>query len=557
MSSLMAYDHDALSGARLAALRSLDELRSLSPRLTDPLAHDLSVHVAWLRTALEQVWLPTITRVLALDLLTPFAPRPADLRGLGDWENTTVWVMSRQGWHVRHDPTRAPAGRSVTPADARALAVRLTLHDPNRWTALDWAEVRPLLDRIAADPLLALHFRTNLTRWAPLVNALGVAQLFAGADPDDVAAIARDLGTIRRGAFGTACPDPFTALPEVEALLPASRALLLPHLGLADDPLATAVVDLLRSHPSTASILLPALTTMPAVASLVMSRAVDDVPTLFRAVDDDIVDAALLAAVDPRTTTADRAETVIVGVGRWLAAEGLRPELLGALLAPWLIAFSPLSTRFRTSPVDLARLLATAVSDPRSAGRLATSAEEIGTHTLDGATLDEAAALVGLVRQFVLDAAVDRAGEASDAWNTLWAVASISAALAGLAPGSGVAVTGLSLVVSHWWAPDATGTARDGVGAMDRTLTAMAAAALADVVSRWRSAGTTVDDPPDIDDPATDSDIAPSVRFLRAFAHWRDGLPGGPDGRLATAATRVVYSLVSPASTGEHLAEAI
>lgn len=557
MSSYMAYDRDALLSARLAVLRSLDELRVLTTHATDPLAHDLAVHVGWLRTALEQVWLPALTRVLALDLLTPFAPRRADMRGLGEWENALAWVMARHGWQVRPDSGPRRGRAPMTAAGARALAARLTYEEPHRWTAADWATIRTLLDEVAGDPVLAANFRANLAQWAPLLNALGAALVLAGADQLDVAALARALGTIRRGSFGSTCPDPPTALPEVGLLLPAAQALLLPHLGLEPASLAIAAAELLRVHPSTTSILLPALTSLPEVIPLVVVHLVDHVSTLYRSADHEIVDAALLAAVDPRSASAEQAEYVITHVGPWLVAEGLRPEVLGSLLAPWLLAFSPLSTQFSASPVDLARLLSAAMADPRSADRLATVSESIDVTALRATSLDDAAALVGLVRQIALDTAVARTESAGDAWNTLWAVASISAALAGLAPGSGVAVTGLSLVVSHWWAPDATDTRHSGAAAMDRTLTAMAASALAEVVTRWRAAGIVVLDPPDLDDPSTDVDPAPSVGFLRAFADWQEGLPGGADGPLATAAARVVHALISPASAGEHLAEAL
>lgn len=553
----MAYDQHALESARLAMLRARDELAAIRPRATDPIAHDLGVHVAWLLTALEQVWLPTVTRVLALDVLMPFAPRPADLRGLGTWENALPWVMGRQGWHVRPDSGRPPAHRPLTPAAARALGARLGHDDPHRWSAADWARLRPLLAEIAADPTLAEHFRVNLTNWAPLLNALGAAHVLAAADLDDVAALARSLGAIRRGAFGSTCPDVWSALPAVELLLPASRALLLPHLGLDPTVLAAEAAALLHDHPSTASILLPALTEMPLAITATMVLLVDDVPTLYRATPREIVDDALEAAIDPRHATPEQAERLITGVGEWLAAEGLHPETLGALLAPWLLAFSPVSRRFHGSPHELARLLAMAMSDPRSADRLATVAEHLDAHPLDGADLDEAAALVGLVRQLALDVAVRGAAHAEAAWDTLWAVASISAALAGFAPGSGVAVTGLSLVVAHWWAPDTGGVERSATAAMDRTLVAMAATALTDVVTRWRADGLVVPDPPDIDDASDDDDPASSVRFLREFGEWAARLPGGPDGPLATRAIRVVYSLVSPASAGEHLAEAI
>ena len=557
MNAYMAYDPDALGAARLAVLRSLDELRAMAASTSDPLTHDLSVHVAWARTALEQTWLPVITRVLALDSLTPFAPRPADRRDLATWENSLPWVMARQGWHVRADTIGSGAARPMTPAAARALAARLMIDDPLQWSASDWSRLADLLGDIAADPVLAEHFRVNVTAWAPLLNALGAANVLAGADHDDVTRLAASLGAVLSASTGQACADITGVLPSIDLLLPASRALMLPHLGLDPPALAGAATALMREHPSTAEILLPALTRLPDVIPMVMVALVDDLSALYRSAPHDVVDAALVAAVDPRAATVEQAERVITTAGARLVAEGVRPGVLGALIAPWLLAFSPLSHRFTTPPVALARLLAAAMAEPGSVVRLAEVAERSTPASFDGATLDEAAALVGLVRQLALDTVVGDAADDEAAWDTLWAVASISAALAGFAPGSGVAVTGLSLVVAHWWAPDAGDSERVGAAAMDRTLTAMAAAALADTVARWRAAGIEVADPPTIDTEGFDSDPAASITYLRSFADWCAHLPGGSDGDLAGRAARVVYALVSPASSGEHLAEAI
>jgi|GEM_PF-3288266 len=557
MSTYMAYDRDALLAARLALLRSLDELRALAAAITDPSTHEVAVHVAWARTALEQTWLPAVTRVLTLDVLTPFAPRTTDLRDLGSWANSLPWVMARNGWHVRRDPTRPPPSHRLTPAGARALAARLTADDPLTWSAEEWARLADMLDVLRDDAELAAHFRVNVGSWAPLLNALGVATFLAGADPLVVGRLAESLGAVLAAATGHACADARGVLPSIELLLPASQALLLPHLGLDPPALVGAGAVLMRDHPSTIAILLPALTAMPEVVTMMMLAMVDNLDLLYRSAPHEVVDAALVAAVDPRTASAAQAETIITSAGERLVAEGVRPGVLGALIAPWLLAFSPLSRRFETPPVELARLLAAAMAEPGSAVRLAEVAERPAPTLLDGATLDEAAALVGLVRQLALDTEVGETADHEAAWDTLWAVASITAALAGFAPGSGVAVTGLSLVVAHWFAPDAGDTERVGAAAMDRTLTAMAAAALADTVDRWRASGLTVPDPPTVDSAESDSDPAPSTTFLRAFSEWRRQLPGGPDGDLADRATRVVSALVSPASSGEHLAEAI
>lgn len=559
MTGYMAYDREALVAARLAIDRGLTELRSLD--LHDPCAHTLSVHLGWLRTALEQVWLPAIERILILDLLTPFARRPPDLGGLGGWDDVTTWAMARQGWSVRHDPTPAPDHPTMTPLVARAFALRLRTEQPLGWSPDDWRHAADAIAAIAADPESSRHFSANLLDWSPLVNALGAARLIGSVPHAILESLARDLVAMRLRTSAGTCLDPYSFVPRSGEILPHASAMFLTHLGLDPAVVGSVAADLVRTTPTTAAFLLESLMSQPLALSAAMAALADDVDLLYRVAPRELVDAALALAVDPDNATPAQAERIVVSAGTRLAATGLHHETVASLVAPWLLAFSPLSSTFSTPPETLARLLATVVSEPRSAHVLASAAEATG-FAIDadgaGAALDEAAALVGLVRQLALHTAVADTEHAADLWDTLWAAASIGAALAGFAPGAGVVVAGVSLVVSRWWAPDPTETERHGAMAMDHTLTAMAADAVDEVVGRWRSAGFTIPDPPVIGSEWLDADgSAPSIAYLRALGPWVATLPGGPDGTMSTRVMRVVHALIGPASAAEHLAESL
>lgn len=311
----------------------------------------------------------------------------------------------------------------------------------------------------------------------------------------------------------------------------------------------------------------------PWAAAGLLRLTAEDPSVLFDAAADPTLAHRIVATGLPLLATRD-AERVVVALIEWYRAYELghhpldagydadwRPFLVD-ILSAHLLRFSPLDTEWATPPRRRAELLDRLLDDPVVLRLIVERRNEIVSHvaaalvtTHRSAAVEHLAAFLGLLASLLTRH--HRADESLRlvAWQLAWAAASaLGAAVGALAGGAGAAIgakTGVMVLerATQRWAPDPERAARDDDYARRWMLATAAAATLAGLVSM--SAGTAAPPRPVV------GDADPVSGFLVRFARWRSGLPGGSDGALADRATRLVYTLISPADAGEEVAAAV
>lgn len=603
---LLAYHPEEVGRLHLAMRRALDDLRTLS--CNDPAAADAMRLVRGTATQLETAWLPLALRLLTTDPLSAGQRRDA---GIGALDQSLIAAMSTSyGWSVQTDPL-ADNATIVTVEEARALGTTLNQIDPTA-LAEDPEQLAWLAQQLAvigADPVLSREFLTTFENWDTLPFALGTQRAALLHDGGDGGASVAALDGVFNGLMAawrnTLDPRILAAgtqatvgslLPDLHAPDPYVQALMLRGLDLDPMTLATVSHELLtvwierkndgatwsidlgpRLGPNAADILLAEVANDPIACVRFLTLAQDDLDVLFWTLDDpEIGHDIVLAATDPANVTARQAEPLVLAVLEYFRTDpyqtarstdghpGEYGQLLGALVAPWLLFFTPSNTVWTATPVAKQHALQIVFDNDDAIDRLIADSSRIisgfGITTAPNLA-QQMGELLNMLHEGVLNARVADEADAHQhaGWDLMWTVLGAAtsfldvAAPYGIAIGFGVDQLGTFLGQALLDHADPDGLRRALDRDNDASLTIVAATWLSAWCLQQRAEGKWPADaaPPPVVELDTDGDgdidtddSCVSATWWVDFDTWLAGLPGGSHGLLALRAKDVVTTVI-------------
>ncbi len=601
---LLAYDPDRIRYLKHHLVAAVDDLRTV--RSSDAAATYAMRSLAAIRTEIELVWLPLITRILDNTALTRewwFSVGVSD-----SLQNALINVMADgYGWTVQRDPLNDDAS-TVTPEEARALGAILNTadllalaqdRDQLRWLAQQ-------LQVIGRDPTLSAEFLANFNSWQKVTYVLGLE--YANTERPDIEAVFDGLmkvwaNTLPDGALTAGTSASLDALlppiddadPYVQALMLRSlhpdamtvatlaSELLTRWLSLKDDPSAATPIDLLVGPGSNAAdLLLPLLLDDPASCVWFTEFAAHHPAILFETLNDpDSAYQVVLIGTDPAHTTNAVAGRAVLAILDYFRVDPyLRPGFdndghpgdygmfLGDLVAPWLLQFTMSNEDWDSSPGEKAALLRVALHDEQAMQQLINDAERIHAGFVESlstngiAAANQVGALLNLLLQLSVNERVaDEAASTDNRFNLLWSVVGVASSFLPGGPAVGIA-SGFtqralrSKLNEYLDQPDPTGARRSAERAMDVALALAGADAIARLHQQWITDGVIAAShrpPPTVD--ITNESSCPSAEFHDAFNEWLGHLPDGPNGELGRQAGDLLAAFVGSSQAQSNCAE--
>lgn len=549
---------------------ALGELRSV--RTDEPLADDAVLAARRAVASLER-WMTFVDRLVECGVFI----RPVPLPMPSDASVAVPWLLATErGWQLAADPL--PFDRPPTVAEVELLAAWLATADLSHIGPDDLAWLTRRLGEVAADAALTRAFDRHFDGWDVVVGALARRRVDALAHvhlgiADRPAAAGADA-TLAALAAVWARANPGFA-PDVGRMQPYAAATFVRHLPLDARARAALAGDLLvRWHrgepspgawwdkgaggPNTADLLFEwLLDDADACAAFVAAHATDLPVLLYGAADASLLHRVVVTGTDPSVVSiADGGDAVLAilrGIRRGEhlgvspAADGFDPDwtvLLGDLVAPWLLQFSPLADAWPASVVERRDLLAMVLDDERALARLATAqraaVEGLAANVAAGggaASATDIAAVMGLVGELIAREQVADEEARAGMWNLCWQLLAVpTMAISGPAK----PLTKQALAATRRWseqhgwlgAPDPALVARHEGYAQAWLATVGGATMVAVGVERLIARGDlpATTPPPPRPDP---TDPAPQLAYEQAYRRWRRVAFAGRDDALA------------------------
>lgn len=601
---LLAYDPDRVRALRNRLTAATDELNTL--RCDDPAAVEAMRAVGSIRSALIDVWLPLITRIIDNRALTePWWH--AALQASGERHTLVNAMVNAYGWTLQIDPLDDDS--SMTPSAARALGVLLAEVDMES-LAKDHERVRWLTRQftiIARQPLLSTAFLTSFDAWRTFTHTLATEHV-SGERPDIDAAFGALMAIWRNqlppGALTAGTSATLTGLLPVDdddvdlyvqalmvrALRPnpmtaavVTYELLTEWVTQKHDPMARTGIDRVDGPGANAGdLLLPLFVDNPDACVWFTAATTSRPHVLFETLNDPaLAHRVVLVGTHPANTMVKAAGHAVLAILDYFRTNpymrdgfdtdghpGEYGEFLGDLVAPWLLQFTMLNHDWDAPPGRKAALLRVALHDDAARQRLVddTDRMRVGfTESLTHADLQAAVhigALLNLVLQLSVNELVDDEIASIDGrFNLMWTVVGVASAfipggpLVGITKGYALAAMRRKLA-DYLDRPDPSGVRRRAERAMDVALTLAGADAVTRLYESWVADGKVAPGlpPPEVDITAP-HEQCPSADYHIQFGRWRDALPGGRTGVLGQEAHDLLAAFIGHGEAQANCAE--
>lgn len=568
--TFLAYDSERVRWLRASMVDALAELRAV--RTDEPLAADATLAARSAAVTLE-AWVAFTDRLLSCGVFTDAVPLPAPT----DAAAAVPWLLAAdRGWQLAADPMLLD--RPPTVAEVELLAGWLGSTDLERLSRDDVAWLTAQLHAIARSAALTRTFVTHFDGWDDLVGALALSRVRALDHAhlgivDTPSTVTADAGLAALAAVW-ARANPGSA-PDVDGWQPYAAAAFMRHLPLDASSRAVLAGELLvRWHrgepspgawwdkgaggPNTADLLFEwLLDDAQACAEFVAAFATDLPVLLYSAADTSLLHRVVLTGTDPSVISIAEAGDTVLAILRGIhqgdhlgvspAADGFDPDwtvLLGHLVAPWLLQFSPLAETWPSSVTERRDLLAMVLDDEDALTRLVAAqrvtVEGLAANLVAGggaASAADLAAVVGLLGEVVAREQIADEETRVGLWNLSWQLLAVpTMAISG--PAKPLTKHALSAAKQwseqHGWlgAPDPELVARDTEYAHAWLVTVGGAAMVAVGVEQMITRG---DLPPSTPPPPRPDpkDPAPQLAYERAYRRWRRVAFAGRDEALA------------------------
>lgn len=551
---MLAFDRDRVRLLGTELRHAISALQTVSNG--DPVAHEAWWHV---QNAVDglQPWLDRLRDLAGDRLMEQYRPL---FGGGGDRREFDAFLLHHGAGRIVTDD---PFGTTSTPLDDAAISALAA--------RLDDDALVDLLEQLRVER--GLHLRGTESDWATATSS-GVEEI-----DRMIALIAASFGRVVSGTTGPHGADT-SVDPVLDRLHPEMAGWVVASLDADSASLARLAATVLRRwldrwegshddsawpHDSPADHLFAALAADADAARAFLHEAMAHPPGLHivtaTALDPAAATAVVLAATDPATCPVNEAGLLVRPYLTHVLDEGKYPgvpydgryvDLLGAVLAPWLLQMTTRAPDWGWTEPEAVRDLARVLRDSDALIDLVAARDQIlVTLPIDlddpgaqSAALNEISGLMGWLDTILSHEAIADELSRRALWDLGWSMIGQLASTAVRFTGvGGVAGRGLNLTIGAsldtararferhgWWgAPRPVEVMlRDAESTRDWRRTVLASATATAIVDALRAQGVVLSSPPGPPEPPSPDDpvACVSLEWLREFRMWLDGVEG-------------------------------